>query len=50
MRVLNQSYKDLTPYEKRLLWQEIVKSEISPSTNLWDFFFILKGLGGRAEA
>ncbi|MEC7181493.1 MAG: hypothetical protein VXW15_02175 [Bdellovibrionota bacterium] len=46
--VLNQSYKDLKPYEKQgVLWQEIVKSEISPSTNLWDSSFILKGLGGR---
>ncbi len=46
--VLKKSYKSLKPYEKQqVLWQEIVKSEISPNTNLWDSSFILKGLGGK---
>jgi len=46
--VLKKSYRSLSMKEKQeRLWSEIVKSEISPDTNLWDSSFILKGLGGK---
>ncbi len=46
--VLGKKYGQLKAVEKQeRLWNEIVKTEISPSTNLWDSSFILKGLGGK---
>ncbi|HIC44072.1 MAG TPA: hypothetical protein EYO73_07205 [Sulfurimonas sp.] len=46
--MLAKSYNQLNAKEKQeKLWQEIVKSEISPDTNVWDSSFIVKGLGGK---
>ena len=46
--VFSKKYGPLNATKKQeRLWQEIVKSEISPDTNLWDSSFILKGLGGK---
>jgi hypothetical protein len=46
--ILENNYQQLSALEKQTkLWKEIVKSEISPDTNVWDNSFILKGLGGK---